>query len=208
MLTRLLNTQIARRLFSDPQHVVERPHAVRPRGVRGALEALECECELEALEFECELEALVVRHEALECELEALVVRHDALVVRHDGMELRVLREERERELRVEPVIVVRARQELRREADRGPAGAQADDEAQHEDEGIHADAPRLDALDDSRGDGAFEGLIAQVGRRGRHDHEMTQAPPSYIRTRRVMSAGHLRRPSTSSRHLTRASGR
>ena len=191
-------------MFSDPQHVVERPHEVRPRGVRGALE-LEALEVLEALEFEhaleCELEALVVR-------LEALLVRLEALVVCLEGTELRVLREELERELGVEPVIVVRARQELRREADRGPAGAQADDEAQHEDEGIHADAPRLDALDDSRGDGAFEGLIAQVGRRGRHAHEMTQAPPSYIRTLRVMSAGHLRRPSTSYRHLTRASGR
>ena len=201
----LLNTQIARRLFSNPQHIVERPHEVRPSGVREALEALEFEHE-----------TLVVRRqgvETLKFEHEALVVRRQDAELRLALRELRVLREELERELRVEPVIVVRARQELRREADRGPAGTQADDEPQHEDQGIDADAPRLDVLDDSRGDGVLDVVhgvlgIAQVGRRGSHDHEIAQPPPSYIRTRRVMSPGRLRRQSTSSRDLTRASGR
>ena len=60
---------------------------------------------------------------------------------------------ELKRELRVEPVIVVRSRHELRSETNRESARVHVDEESQDEAKDIDADAPRLDALHDTRGD-------------------------------------------------------
>ena len=152
---------------------------------------------------EFEHEALVVYHQDTEFRLELRELR----LLRR---ELRLLRLERQRVLRVELVVVVRTRQEVGREPDREAARVQADEEAQQEAEDSDADAPRLDALHDTRGDvvlhgdlrlhachdtrgdvvlqvGGFEALNDAVGdlaRQGLHAHEIAHAPSSYIHTR------------------------
>jgi hypothetical protein len=146
---------------------------------------------------EFEHEALVVYHQDAELRLELRELR----LLRR---ELRLLRLERQRVLRVELVIVVRARQEVGREPDREAARVQAEEQPEEEAEEVDADAPRLDALDVLHGDlrlhachdtpgdvvlqvGGGEALNDTVGDlagQGLHAHDMAHAPSSYIHTR------------------------